>query len=207
MSVSSDEVRGEHVKKYMETHPGVSNKDAFDKTGKTATQNFNKRVEQLIRESEKSHSCVHIIFIDKNHPPNGLDKTVGMIKQHLPVGCVSKKLYLIPKIYAPIKDYPFSAQFFLQCYYRLQKRDEHETLSNENPLLSTQVLFMFFKMFNRESFGDTFQTDYSLDGFLEVPLTVEDPVIQVPKEILSLIDEILKSTSKGSRPMNEFTIE
>ena len=80
VSVSSDEVRGEHVKKYIETHPGVSNKEAFDKTGKTATQNFNKRVEQLIRESEKSPSGVHIIFIDKNNPPNGLDKTVGMIK-------------------------------------------------------------------------------------------------------------------------------
>ena len=66
---------------------------------------------------------------------------------------------------------------------------------------------MFFKMFNRESFGDTFQTDYSLDSFLEVPLSIEDPVIQVPKEIIALIDEILKSTSKGSRPMNEFTIE
>ena len=66
---------------------------------------------------------------------------------------------------------------------------------------------MFFKMFNRESFGDTFPNDYSLDGFFEVPLTVEDPVIQVPKEILAQIDEILKSTSKGSRPMNEFTIE
>jgi hypothetical protein len=50
---------------------------------------------------------------------------------------VAKKLYLIPKIYTPMKDYPFSVQFFLQCYYRLQKREEHETLSNEEPILST----------------------------------------------------------------------
>ena len=120
---------------------------------------------------------------------------------------MAKKLYLIPKIYAPMKDYPFSVQFFLQCYYRLQKREEHETLSNEEPILSTQVLFMFYKMFNREFFGDTFQSDYNLDGFLEVPLTIEDPVIQVPKEIHALMEEILKSTSKGSRPMNEYIIE
>jgi len=42
---------------------------------------------------------------------------------------------------------------------------------------------MFFKMFHRQSFGDVFQSDYNLDGFLEVPLTVEDPPILIPKEI------------------------
>ena len=42
------------MKKYVDTHPGVSNKEAFDKTSKSASQEFNKRVERLIRESDKS---------------------------------------------------------------------------------------------------------------------------------------------------------
>lgn len=154
----------------------------------------------MIKESDKPSSSVHVIFIDKNHPPNGLDKTVSMINQNLPRDCVSKKLYLIPKIYSPIKDYPFSTQFFLQCYYRLQKRVEHETLSNENPILSTQVLFMFFKMFHRQLFGDNFQSDYNLDGFMEVPLTVEEPAVVIPKDIQAKMDEILKAFASGSKP-------
>jgi len=59
-------------------------------------------------------------------------------------------------------------------------RDDHETLSNSDPLLAVSVLFMFFKMYFRESFGPTFLKDYSLDGFLEVPLTNEDIPITIP---------------------------
>jgi len=39
-------------------------------------------VEKLLVEAQKSEhlSKVHIIYIDKNHPVNALDKTVSMIK-------------------------------------------------------------------------------------------------------------------------------
>ena len=65
---------------------------------------------------------------------------------------------------------------------------------------------MFFKMFFKSYFGDVFKADYQLDGFMEVPLTVEEPPIAVPKEILDKMDEILKSMSTGSRPMNEIIV-
>ena len=107
-SVSSDGVRGEHMKKYQDSHPGVSAGEAFDKTAKTAVQDFGKRVERMIRESDKSPAPVHILFIDKNHPPNGIDKTITTINQLLPLDCVVKRLYLVPKILSPMRDYPFS---------------------------------------------------------------------------------------------------
>ena len=65
---------------------------------------------------------------------------------------------------------------------------------------------MFFKMFYKNFFGDVFKADYQLDGFLEVPLTVEEPAIPVPKDITEKMDEILKSMSSGSRPMNEILV-
>jgi hypothetical protein len=66
---------------------------------------------------------------------------------------------------------------------------------------------MFIKFYHREFFGEIFKNDYRLDGFLEVPLTVEEPSISVPNSISSKILEILKSTSKGSKPMNESLVE
>jgi hypothetical protein len=90
VSASSDGVRGEHMKKYQDSHPGSSPGEAFDKTGKSASADFNKRIEKMIKESDKPGSKVHIIFIDKNHPPNALDKTINMVKQNLPLGCAVK---------------------------------------------------------------------------------------------------------------------
>lgn len=135
----------------------------------------------MLRESDSPKNAkVHIVFIDKNHPVNSLDKTITMIKQNVPQECTCHMLYLIPKINNPMPQYPFSFTFFFQVYQRLQKRDEHETLSNEDPLLATQVLFMFMKMYNRESFNQAFLSEYQLDGFLEVPLTIEDVHVDIP---------------------------
>jgi hypothetical protein len=71
-------------------------------------------------------------------------------------------------------------------------REEHETLSNSDPVLATSVLFMFFKMYFRESFGATFMKDYNLDGFLEVPLTNEEIPVTIPLALVELLEEILK---------------
>jgi len=85
----------------------------------------------------------------------------------------------------------------MQCFYRIMHRDEHETLSNSDPLQAARVLFMFFKFYFRESFGQTFLNDYNLDGFLEVPLTIEDTYLPIPQDITDMMTEILKQTSKG----------
>ncbi len=113
-SLSSDGLRKELMNHYMETHAGVSAKDAYDKTGKTATIEFNKRIEKLLKDADnKKNSNVHIVFIDKNHPVNGIDKTVTMVKNNIPKECTFRTLYLIPQINDPMPNYPFSFSFLL----------------------------------------------------------------------------------------------
>ena len=97
-SISSDAIRKELVTGYMAKFPKVEEKEAFDKTGKTAGIEFSRRLENLVKNADKSFSPVHIIFADKNHPVNGLDKTLTLVRSKLPQGCQSKCLYLIPKI-------------------------------------------------------------------------------------------------------------
>ena len=66
---------------------------------------------------------------------------------------------------------------------------------------------MFFKFYFKESFGQTFLNDYNLDGFLEVPLTIEDTYLPIPQDITDLMQEILKQTSKGQLPQHESMVE
>jgi hypothetical protein len=175
-SLSSDALRKELVDKYREKNPGVEEREAFDKTAKTATIEFNRRLEKLVGDADKpSNKPVHVIFVDKNHPPNALDKTIKSVKEKAPQGSKVRCLYMVPRILQkPVPGYPFSASFFMQCFYRIMKRDEHETLSNSDPVLAVSVLFMFFKFYFKEGLNSTFLADHELDGFMEVPLTVED---------------------------------
>lgn len=98
-SISSDALRKELVDKYREKNPDIDEKEAFDKTAKMAGAEFQRRLEKLINGAGKAgHATVHIIFIDKNHPVNAIDKTIKTVKEKLPEGCKVKCLYLIPKI-------------------------------------------------------------------------------------------------------------
>ncbi len=98
-SISSDALRKEMVDKYREKNTEIEEREAFDKTAKTAGAEFQRRLEKLVSGVNKAgHAPVHIIFIGKNHPVNAIDRTVKTVREKLPEGCKVKCLYLIPKI-------------------------------------------------------------------------------------------------------------
>lgn len=59
----------------------------------------------------KGNWNAHLIFIDKNHPPNGLDRTILDISEYAKPNTIVKKLFLAPIIEKPMNDYPLSASF------------------------------------------------------------------------------------------------
>lgn len=67
-------------------------------------------------------------------------------------------------------------------------------------MLATSVLFMFFKMYHREAFGELFYRDNDLHGYLEIPLTFDDSLVTVPKELREKFDEVLENTPKNKKP-------
>ena len=106
-----------------------------------------------------------------------------------------------------MEGYPFSSSFILQCHARLMNRENHETLDNSDLILSTQILFMFVKMYYREKFDQQFLRTHDLNMFFRIPLTVDDSSLQVPKHVEDLIQYILKNTKKGQKPDDEENIK
>lgn len=62
-------------------------------------------------------------------------------------------------------------------------RDTHETLDNSDPLNTTAILFMFFKMYVTSRFDKYFLQEYGIDEFMIVPLTIPDDRVDVPEEL------------------------
>jgi hypothetical protein len=94
-----------------------------------------------------------IIYLDKNHPPNTIGKTIDEINSYYDSiknkNVKFVKLALIPEILNSYNEYPFSLTYLVQCYIRCLTRDTHETLKNEDPYHLASVLFKFFKFYLR----------------------------------------------------------
>lgn len=57
------------------------------------------------------------MFLDNNHPPDDIENALKIIEKSQLEGCIIKKLYLIPNIMNPIKNYPISYHFILKSFY------------------------------------------------------------------------------------------
>ena len=182
----------------------MERKEAYEKSGKPATTEYNQKFIKLIKEcNSKNTKHVHVIFLDKNHPPNAFPKvTTEMIDQNKPSGVHLTKIHLIPEIHNPIPGYPLSTSFFFQCYLRCKRREGHETIDNSDPFLTAQIVFMFCRMYKGISFDKKFLDQNSLDCFMRVPLAVQDKRIMLPINLHELILRILEETKGGQRPMN-----
>lgn len=114
-----------------------------------------------------------IIYIDKNHPKSGIPLTNKLINAALPKHVELRRYYLIPVInnnISKLPDFPFSASMFLQCYYRLMNRKEHETLDNTSPLKTLELLLTFFNMYRHVRLDENFKVWGGFDGYFQAPL-------------------------------------
>lgn len=64
----------------------MSHDEAFKKTGKQATAEWESRLKALIRDTTNTGKEKNIIFLDKNHPPNAIDKVTIFIRENVPKG-------------------------------------------------------------------------------------------------------------------------
>ena len=70
-SVSSDSIRANLMKEFIDA--GKTKKEAFDATGRSGPKAYGDAFSRLCSEAHTSvKGKNHVIFLDKNHPINGI---------------------------------------------------------------------------------------------------------------------------------------
>ena len=147
--VSSDQIRADLSKKMQDKNPNMTFKECFDKVGKDTAREFDKQIYKAIDNWDKKK--INIILVDKNYP-QGID---AFMKKFCKYKNSQFFIVFIPNISKPINisnlNFPFSLNYFIQCYLRLKNRHGHEVLNGEDEE-SKLVYISFFKLFQNFDF-------------------------------------------------------
>ena len=143
-SIGSDLIRRQVMDNLMRKKH-LSEKQAFEQSGKTANFKFE---EELVNTFDKIYNSDKIqnsiIYIDKNHPPNAINRSTEPIRKYLK-NSIKRAFKLDLQFVALIPDcindfrfgdnlnsfIPFSLSYLIQCYLRVKHRNDHPTLNGD----------------------------------------------------------------------------
>ena len=190
--VSSDKIREDLSHQMQKENPNMTFKQCFDKVGKETAKKFDKEIKKAI--DNKKQDKINIILVDKNYP-QGIDKFLKFF-------CKDKGsqffLVFIPKIKKPINinglEFPFSLDYFFQCYLRLKNRHGHEVLNGEDEN-SKMVYLSFFKLFQNFDFYNKIYSnaEYENNVFLqEIDFTDETKEIEVDNDVVQFFNNVIR---------------
>ena len=150
-TISYDVIRKQCLDKWMQKNPQKIVEDGLKATAKEATSKWFESLQSELTRSTKQGTSA--IFLDKNYPPAEFAQTLSTINSHQLEGVQITKIAVVPTIAQPLDSYPFSADFFLQCYLRCLGRSGHLTISNDDPERIVKILVLFFKQFKDVAFN------------------------------------------------------
>ena len=190
--VSSDKIREDLSHQMQKENPNMTFKQCFDKVGKETAKKFDKEIKKAI--DSKKQDKINIILVDKNYP-QGIDKFLKFF-------CKDKDsqffLVFIPRIKKPINinglEFPFSLDYFFQCYLRLKNRHGHEVLNGEDEN-SKMVYLSFFKLFQNFDFYNKIYSnaEYENNVFLqEIDFTDETKEIEVDNDVIQFFNNVIR---------------
>ena len=201
--VSSDKIREDLSIQMQKNNPKMTFQQCFDKVGKETAKEFDTQIKKAIDETEKDK--INIILVDKNYP-QGIDKFLKLF-------CTDKNsqffLVFIPNIKKPIKindiKFPFSLDYFIQCYLRLKNRKGHEVLNGQDES-SILVYLSFFKLFQNFDFEKKISSneEFSNNVILhEINFTDEEKDIKIDANS----EKFFKNVIKRMRAFDMFAIK
>ena len=190
--VSSDQIREELSLEMQKKNPNMTFQQCFDKVGKQTAKKFDEGIKKAI--NTKKDDKINIILVDKNYP-QGIDKFLKLF-------CKDKSNQFIFAFVPNIKKsidinglkFPFSLNYFIQCYLRLKNRHGHEVLNGEDEN-SKAVYISFFKLFQNFDFHKTIYTNKEFENnvFLQkIDFTDESKEIEVDKDIEEFFNNVIK---------------
>ena len=191
--VSSDKIREDLSHQMQKKNPNMTFKQCFDKVGKETAKKFDQEIKKAI--NSKKMDKINIILVDKNYP-QGIDKFLKFF-------CKDKDsqffFVFIPNIKKPIDinglKFPFSLNYFIQCYLRLKNRHGHEVLDGDDPSAKS-VYLSFFKLFQNFDFYKKLYSNpqYEQNVFLQkIDFTDESKEMEVDKDIEEFFGKVIKN--------------
>lgn len=105
-------MRSHETNALLKKNPKLTYNEAFEKSRVKANQNYDSKLNEIItrltKEAKKGE--LSIVFLDKNHPPNGIFNAVNLIDRAMPSSVPYRKLYLVPEVDSTsfAVDLPFS---------------------------------------------------------------------------------------------------
>jgi vacuolar-type H+-ATPase subunit F/Vma7 len=201
--ISSDKIREDLSIQMQKNNPKMTFQQCFDKVGKETAKEFDTQIKNAIDATEKDK--INIILVDKNYP-QGIDKFLKLF-------CTDKNsqffLVFIPNIKKPIKindiRFPFSLDYFIQCYLRLKNRKGHEVLNGQDES-SKLVYLSFLKLFQNFDFEKKISSneEFSNNVILhKMNFTDEEKDIKIDTNT----EKFFKNVMKKMRAFDMFAIK
>ena len=193
--ISSDDIRKKEIEIYMQKIPGMTEKEAFNRSRNFYNKSFQEAIENKFKSlylNNKLKNC--LLFIDKNHPPNAINKTIEPIKKIMSNFTNLDKqvsfVALIPEcinnfIFGTNLSLPFSLSYLIQCYIRVRNRINHPLMNQNRKDLLLFLMGSFIKNFIGVSLDNTkLMNLYSIDQTFKLQFTDELDDSQFPEDIM-----------------------
>ena len=194
-TLSNDQIRQSEMDAFKLKNPEKSKDEIYEKTQKRTSIKFENDLRKAL---EKKSLKKQVVFIDKNHPPNGVEKTLSQISQLKNDDQQTKTIVLLPDFSTGhIPDY-----FIVKCFLRILERKAHPTLGNENPYHAAEILFNFVSYFRKFDFSKFSNT--GIDQIIRINF-VENPGFELPDEISEAVERCqAKKVFKTSMEIQNF---
>ena len=193
--ISSDDIRKKEIEIYMKKIPGMTEREAFNRSRNYYNKSFQEAIETKFKSvylNNKIKNC--LIFIDKNHPPNAINKTIEPIKKIMSdFTNIDKQVSFVALIPECINNFilghglelPFSLSYLIQCYIRVRNRTNHPLMNQNRKDLLLFLMGSFIKNFIGVSLDSSKLMDlYSIDQTFKLQFTDELDDSQFPEDIL-----------------------
>ena len=218
-SIGSDLIRRKVMDDMLRKNRRMTEKEAFEKSGRIAGHKFEEELVDVFDEIYKSKSIKNsIIYIDKNHPPNAINRSTEPIRKYLEKN-VDTSFKLDLQFVALIPDcikyfefgknayIPFSISYFVQCYLRVKHRFDHPTLNGD-----TKDLIVIFGIFISNFINVSLTENniimfHKLNRAIKLPFTDEIEEEGLPKDLVEAGKDFFNEliTNKNSREQTKLS--
>ena len=197
-SISSDDIRRKVMDEMLYNNRRMTEKEAFEKSGKRANFLFEKELKQRFENVFYNNKILNaMIYIDKNHPPNAINRSTDPIRNFLKDN-YNNRYQLDLQFVALIPDcinyfefssevtafIPFSLSYFIQCYLRVKHRNDHPTLNGDTKNL-INIFGIFIQNFINVSLKENnIMMFQKLDKAIKLPFTDEIEDSMLPKDLV-----------------------